>query len=390
MSNFLSSLGSILSGFGAGVKDPSFAFQEAAKNKEAEDRRQLGNIFSMQSIPAFARPGGAEPDSAQNIRNIQLQQLGQLGTPQALEMLGKLSPMNQSPEKQQALGYLSNILSQKYGLPAEQVNAMLLGGIDPATLGKISMADLDRRKAEADILETQNKAAYYLKGGSTGDVPSPIQIANKIMELRAAGRAGDADLLERTAKISPKGYMTNPLTGALEPIPGYVKGEGDISKSKQAGKEAATIEAIAPKALEEKKVALDISTRETMPLIADLLDLNAGTIDSPWAGAFQPITKMTAPEKAKALDLMQQARLEIAAPLAKQLGVNPTDKDFQASLDRIFDVNSSKPSRQAQIEALIKNTDKKRKAFGLAPLTEERVPTGDTLTGWSIKPVGGR
>jgi len=104
---------------------------------ERAGNRALGNILSMQSIPAFARPGGAEPDSPENIRNMQLQQLSQVGTPQALEMLGKLSPMNQSPEKLAALGQLSALIGKKYGLPAEQVNAMLMGGVEPSALGSL-------------------------------------------------------------------------------------------------------------------------------------------------------------------------------------------------------------------------------------------------------------
>jgi hypothetical protein len=54
----------------------------------------------------------------------------------------------------------------------------------------------------------------------------------------------------------------------------------------------------------------------------------------------------------------------LAAPLAKQLGVNPTDKDFQASLDRIFDINASKSSRAAQIEALSNRIKSRMRTIG--------------------------
>lgn len=135
MADFLSRLAS---GLGRGVEilgtlGTADLFRERALN----ERRQLGNIIAGQSIPAFARAGGAEPDSPENIRDAQLAQLATLGTPEALDIIGKLSPMNQSPEKTKALGYLSSVLSQQYGLPTEQVNAMLMGGIEPTVFTEL-------------------------------------------------------------------------------------------------------------------------------------------------------------------------------------------------------------------------------------------------------------
>ena len=50
---------------------------------------------------------------------------------------------------------------------------------------------------------------------------------------------------------------------------------------------------------------------------------------------------------------LRQLRLNLAAPLAKQLGVNPTDKDFENTLNQIFNENESKATRRAQINLLI-------------------------------------
>lgn len=62
----------------------------------------------------------------------------------------------------------------------------------------------------------------------------------------------------------------------------------------------------------------------------------------------------------KSFDLLKQARIDLAAPLAKQLGVNPTDKDFQASLDRIFDMGTTQESRAAQIQELQNRINQRR------------------------------
>lgn len=131
-----------------------------------------------------------------------------------------------------------------------------------------------------------------------------------------------------------------------------LKYKPDIAYNTEAEKQKAEREGIAPKELETKRSQAYVAALEAAPLLKTLKDLNEGTIDAPYAAAFQPILKMTDSQKAVNLDLMKQARLELAAPLAKQLGVNPTDKDFQASLDRIFDISSTKESRAAQIKAL--------------------------------------
>ena len=117
---------------------------------------------------------------------------------------------------------------------------------------------------------------------------------------------------------------------------------------------------------EKRKAALEKATREaekqkeveagkkTMPLINELRALNESTQQQAYSSIAQPFRRLTpgtSPEEAS-FDLMKQARLSMAAPLAKQLGVNPTDKDFQATLDSIFDIDASKESRALQIEAL--------------------------------------
>jgi len=120
--------------------------------------------------------------------------------------------------------------------------------------------------------------------------------------------------------------------------------ESAIEKLKQ--QTAAEIE-------QAKNNKLDLNT---LPILESMLQYNKGTINAPYAGS-APVefgTRMLNPQAATNMDLLKQNRLELAAPLAKQLGVSPTDKDFQATLNRIFDENASKESRDAQINNLIR------------------------------------
>ena len=67
------------------------------RQREQEQRQELNRILSGLSQPAFARPGGAEPLPPEQFRQTQLQQLSALATPEATELLAKISPLTQKP-----------------------------------------------------------------------------------------------------------------------------------------------------------------------------------------------------------------------------------------------------------------------------------------------------
>lgn len=230
---------------------------------------------------------------------------------------------------------------------------------------------LKKQAVEQNAKLMQMKQQQMQSGGT---LPSAIQIANKLGELRKAQDTQGINDLIMGGKLADRGLVQLD-DGSYLPAEGYGAAIGSIGAQKKgmeqqaqknvdlamnplisgadtSAKNQADINSIAPKEFEQKRVSADIGAKETMPIIGNLLQLNEGTIDSPYASAFQPFLKVGGSDKATKLDLMKQARLEAAAPLAKQLGVNPTDKDFQASLDRIFDINATKESRAAQIAAL--------------------------------------
>lgn len=180
MASAFSNLARILGELGGG-NNAFTRFSDRVEDPYRANRGALGNILSGQSIPEFARMGGAEPDSPENIREAQLAQLSNLGTPEALEILGKLSPMNQSPEKMKALGYLSSVISQRYGLPTEQINAMLMGGVEPTALGNLLTPETP------DLVQTYDPATgqmvYTPKSQAAGKVAAaPVKTDRKIVE----------------------------------------------------------------------------------------------------------------------------------------------------------------------------------------------------------------
>lgn len=105
------------------------------------------------------------------------------------------------------------------------------------------------------------------------------------------------------------------------------------------------------KAEKERKES-EASTKSSVNMVDRMIDLNKGTVSGAYAGLRQPITRITNPDAAKSFAQLRQARLRVAAPLAKQLGVNPTDKDFQNTLDQIFDENEPRETRDAQLKMM--------------------------------------
>jgi len=101
MSSILSQIGAGLSGFSAGLADPSASLKLVQQRKkeqlEQQERQQLGNILAGRSTPEFLRPGGAEGLTPQQSQQLQLNELAGLATPESLKILQGISPLAQKP-----------------------------------------------------------------------------------------------------------------------------------------------------------------------------------------------------------------------------------------------------------------------------------------------------
>lgn len=158
--------------------------------------------------------------------------------------------------------------------------------------------------------------------------------------------------------------MMRGADGSTKAQPGYADAKGDIQYGETMGGKRAEAE-MNPKIAADTEAAKTIATanansqtadNQAIPVIDQLRKFNADSFEMPYADAVSPLLRVLPSKNIQAkltnMDLLKQARLDLAAPLAKQLGVNPTDKDFQASLDRIFNTDASQESRAAQIDAL--------------------------------------
>lgn len=134
----------------------------------------------------------------------------------------------------------------------------------------------------------------------------------------------------------------------------------------------------------EQGAKSDVAASSTLPVLEQLRAYNKGSFEMPYADiapvrAYSRIFGSSEQQgKQTNIELLKQARTDLAAPLAKELGVNPTDKDFQASLERIFDSNASQASRDAQINALEQRILARKMARGQAAPVMPTQPTGAT------------
>jgi hypothetical protein len=270
--------------------------------------------------------------------------------------------------------------------------------------GVNSIGDYQRLQEEFEI-KKQLAQADLMKAQSGGNLPAALQIADAYAQARASGDTQRMNDIALAAKSFDKGVVYD-QNGNPVAMTGYGDAVGSIAGTKRAyeaqaqnasdlqydpliaGGEAqqrqaqelryagpiadATNTATNAAARAAKRQDEYDTNEKILPAVDSLRELNDQSPTIPYAGKTQWMRRLipgTSPEEA-AVDLMKQRRLELAAPLAKQLGVNPTDKDFQATLDRIFDIEASKPSRAQQIEALGGNITNRQKQ--LDPMAASR------------------
>jgi len=227
-------------------------------------------------------------------------------------------------------------------------------------------ADYDR---EEEMFQLKRAAVQQAKAGN---LPAALQIADRLTQLRTSGdpnaqqQIQDVMMAQKMLRVDPGVYMDQGVAGE---IPNYGNVVGGIEGAKSGYKQqaqkdvdldmnpkivGAETEAKSSAERDANRSAEFDSNTKVLPVIEELRAFNNQSPSIPYAGKTQVFRRLmpgTSPEEA-AVDLMKQSRIDLAAPLAKQLGVNPTDKDFQASLDGIFDIEASKESRAAQIDAL--------------------------------------
>jgi hypothetical protein len=246
-----------------------------------------------------------------------------------------------------------------------------MAGPDLTVFDRIkTKADFDR---EEEMFQLKRIAIQQAK---SGNLPAALQIADRLTHLRtsqdptAQQQIEDVMMAQKMMRVDPGIFMQD---GAAQEIPGYTGAlsgiKGGVARSEQDQKNQSDLNYAGDigfqgnlgkgrgdnqSSIEAAKDREREGNEKVLPVIDELKSFNEQSPSIPYAGKTQVFRRLYpgTSEAEASVDLMRQARIDLAAPLAKQLGVNPTDKDFQASLDRIFDIEASKESRSAQIDAL--------------------------------------
>ncbi len=207
-------------------------------------------------------------------------------------------------------------------------------------------------------------------GGNPPAALTPQQQA----ALNARGDVMNRPAMPLPQVTAPAGSGPKTVQAAQEATVDLLKKQGEIPLEVQLAKEKEDARKRAEVAIKTETAKAETIAKDTeaIPLLQSMIEQNKGTLPIPYAGNVQGAAKIFAPEASKNFDLMQQNRLNLAAPLAKALGVNPTDKDFKATLDRIVDVNATQESRDAQMRQLMRQIVKRNPvAAGLPEGTKE-------------------
>ena len=201
------------------------------------------------------------------------------------------------------------LLRQETRAAAEQAN-------DPTNIAVMKRQGLPVTPQQEAILAqsiADKQAASYRQNPVTGRLEPTYVPAGQGIAPQAP-----VDLLPSpsAADFAPTGV---PADIAESPVLAMERAKADIDVEKA--------ERIGTAAQERKQKAEEFKERkmakQTVSMVDDMIKFNKGTVDLPYAGAVQGVARFTSPEKAKNMALLQQSRLRLAAPLAKQLGVNP-------------------------------------------------------------------
>ena len=320
--------------------DSNIFFQGAAL-RQANDARlqqQIGSVFDRLAA-ARLKQQELESDPKRKLQAAAERMVMGEATP-ADEVLLKATSALEGPKMQMVTDELGNMRAVPAPTMFDSLSAMSQRKpYQPQyqPVGQIGQADL----SGVDIPQVDMGMAM-----PSGQIPPPMKPGNQLIDnlMRQDVFKSEAQQIPQIASEgdmgTPKGRAARVSAQAsLEEKAALEKIKADIEQSQSMKKEALAI-----------------------PQIEKMIEINKLTSEKPYAGSefAQPYMRFKNPVASEAMDLLERNRKDLAAPLAKQLGVNPTDKDFKATLDRIFDRNASRSSREKQMMDLIRTIQEKQ------------------------------
>lgn len=273
-------------------------------------------------------------------------------SPQQLQMAREQQAYTQGTQAGQNL--LGGILGQS-GMFAERAGAGLRGALGVQTPEEQIAATRQQAQQQFDTRTPEGliQLAQYLN--SKGDTAGAQQ-AVMLAQQRASTAAGIGKTLEETRLLGRKeievGYGNDPELV----IKALVDKDGNVIKylgspySRFSAKTNIKVDAGEKNILDIDKedaknlVKLRDSAERTIPRLEEQLkSVNRGMVQGQFNDARAVFLNSLASLGIKDRDTIallsntdkfNANRIELASAVAKQLGVNPTDRDFQASLDR--------------------------------------------------------
>lgn len=301
------------------------------------EEQAIGKAWDMRETRKLA------PDATGNYRRVNASIFGDAPTPQGFDlgMVAPIAPVTSAPLPDTFAGGVAPMGA----MSDAQFDAIPAAPL-PVSGGPLNVGML---QPTGDPGMDAYRAKMFEQNGAMQDNLPTVPAGGFDTGLVAPPEA-------RTPITVPPELANNP-NAAQEYLNAAAKAQATMPL--EVAKAAATETAKAQAEAGVKKAQTDKTNSLALPILYKMLEQNDTAPQMPYSDLAQPVTRFADPKAANSLELMKQNRLDLAAPLAKELGVNPTDKDFQASLDRIVDLNADPRGRALLIQQLINKTERK-------------------------------
>jgi len=313
-----------------GLSELGIGLGERKRQRELEERQQLGRILAGSTIPEFARAGGAEPQAPQQIRQAQLSQLGELGTPASLEALGAISP-----------------LAQKVVSPLEKRKVDI----------QERKLDIDLRDLERKEVNSQRQEA--LLQNLLGTVPTNEEISSIAVDVTATQGADQAirSLREQRNKFLPA--LTVPgvsevAKAKISEIDEQIKFQRQVAREQRKQKEKLTPEQSAKLALID--VGLEQLNKAEKLLTTDgkfnNADIAAMNFSIPFVAKGLPFSKGRNARSLFLNAINAQLRAESGAAVPEE----EVQRAFERFVPQLADDDATKRSKIESLKSLLGQT----------------------------------
>lgn len=341
----------------------------AAQNKIFDAISQAADMYQKMQMQKDANLNAARIKQAEIDAAKQKQLQDIMNDPEKVSMMigskYNADPSSVTPDEMAAFKTAQQVLSSKN---MQDQYGNVRPAYTPITLGAMQPTQQEQPQTVADVLLPPPVI------GQKQEVPATEFTQKPKEQPRGSGVGQTAEEILRQQGIEKPKKPEKMDFASAEQYKADIASYNDALKSKR--------EELFKTQQEAKQTAFD--NKKTSDIIDKMIGYNKGTLSTSYAGSMQPVTRVVNAKAAENMALLKQGRLRIAAPLAKQLGVNPTDSDFQNTLNQIFNENEDRATREKMLVAakdMINGSITKEEFY-------EKIGSQSGLTGLSALPSG--